>query len=241
VIYYEQADYSVRLINIASLFLCPLVLVPVVYFFQKVALSLTPTNYEFKRITNIIFYQWPIKLFAVIFITYLAVSSFYVSYPRVDKFESSHGFSTSKFDIDAVKFIDEKSEGNKYIVLANQAVSAAAMQEFGFKDRYYKILTGPNRGEAYFYPVPTGGILYQYYLDMVYSSPSPMTATEAIKLVGANELYLVINSYWHNAKSIVREAKEKSAAWWSIDGGRVYIFKYLKSNFETETIARLVN
>ncbi len=230
IISYEQADYSNRLIGIAALFLYPLALVPAIYFFKKVVEG-----------------DLLVKFFAVLFVTYLALSSFYISYPRVDKFESSHGFSTSKFDIDAVKFIETKAEGKKYIVLANQSVSAAALQEFGFKNRYYSIVVSPRyRGETtiekiYFYPIPTGGILYQYYLDMVYSSPSPLTATEAIKLVGADELYLVINSYWYNAKNIVREAKEKSAAWWSVGGGRIYIFKYLKSNFETETIACLAD
>jgi hypothetical protein len=227
VISYEQSDYSVRLINIASLFLYPLVLIPTIYFFKKV----TEGNLM-------------VKLFAVIFITYLSVSSFYISYPRVDKYESTHGFSTSKFDVDAVKFIEEKTDGKKYIVLANQAVSAAALQEFGFKNRYYKTQQLPLEAlknpptEIYFYPIPTGGILYQYYLKMVYETPSKLTATKAAQLVGAEEVYLVVNSYWYNAKNIVRAAKETADEWWKLDDGRIYIFKYLPTNLESKTTAK---
>ncbi len=222
VIIYEQGEYTARLVAVASFFLYPLTIIPAAYFFSRVV--------EGKILT---------KIFAVIFITYLAVSSFYISYPRVDKYESTHGFGTSQFDINAVKFIEEQAAGKKYIVMANQAVSAAALQEFGFKDRYYKIVKPNALGakETYFYPVPTGGILYQYYLKMVYDAPTKLNASPAAALVGAEEIYLVINSYWTNARSLVRQAKENSDEWWVRDNGRIYIFKYLPIDFESKSLA----
>jgi len=226
VISYEQSDYSNRLIGIAALFLYPLALVPAIYFFKKV----TEGNFL-------------IKFFAILFVTYLSISSFYISYPRVDKYESSHGFSTSQFDIEVVKFINEKSADKKYVVLANQSVSAAALQEFGFQDKYYNVVKLPpdaksRPSQIYFYPIPTGGILYDYYLKMVYGYPSIFTINEAMDIAGAQEAYLVINSYWYGAKGIVKNAKNTADLWWQVGNGRVYIFKYLKSGFDSKTMAR---
>ncbi|MCG2695722.1 hypothetical protein L6248_02210 [Candidatus Parcubacteria bacterium] len=138
------------------------------------------------------------KLIFLIFAAILISTSLYLSYPRFDHYFNSRCFSTSKNDIEAVNWIENNTESD-YIVLANQQVSAAALREFGFKKYYSPPLIDKERGlggEVFYYPVPTGGPLYQYYLDMVYEKPSRETMTKAMDLVGVSEGYFVLNKYW---------------------------------------------
>ena len=150
----------------------------------------------------------------------LLTTSVYVSYPRYDVYFNSRGYSTSQDDIEAVKII-EKTAAKPYIVLANQQVSVAALKELGF-DNYFQT---PN-GQIFFYPIPTGGRLYQYYLDMVYKKPSREIMTQARSLAGVNESYLIVNKYWYQSGRVINEAKLSANSWQTINN-EVYIFKYL--------------
>lgn len=147
-------------------------------------------------------------------------ASLYFSYPRFDNYFNSRGYSTGANDIKAVQLIASEAE-KPYIVLANQQVSAAALKEFGF-DNYH---SGPD-GKIFFYPIPTGGPLYQYYLDMVYKNPSRETMAKARDLAGVEESYLVVNKYWHQSAQVIAEAKISADDWQTV-ADEVYIFKYL--------------
>lgn len=148
-------------------------------------------------------------------------ASLYISYPRFDKYFNSRGYSVGQNDILAVRAI-AAAASRPYVVLANQQVSVAALKELGF-DHYYKTETG----EIYFYPIPTGGPLYQYYLDMVYKSPDPKTMAKAMDLAGVNESYLVVNKYWHESAKIINAAKLTANDWQAINDD-VYIFSYYR-------------
>ncbi|MBU4375668.1 hypothetical protein KKH38_04155, partial [Patescibacteria group bacterium] len=144
---------------------------------------------------------------------------------------NSRCFSTSKNDIEAVNWIENNTESD-YIVLANQQVSAAALREFGFKKYYSPPLIDKERGsggEVFYYPVPTGGPLYQYYLDMVYEKPSRETMAKAMDLAGVSEGYFVLNKYWRAFDKILEEAKLEADSWEDIGDGDVFVFKYYKT------------
>jgi hypothetical protein len=79
----------------------------------------------------------------------------------------------------------------------------------------------------YFYPVPTGGPLYQYYLDMVYKNPDRELAVKAMDLVGVKKAYLIVNKYWYQSGRIINEAKLTANKWLSIND-EVYIFEYVR-------------
>ena len=149
----------------------------------------------------------------------LLSASLYTAYPRFDKYFNSHGYSTSANDIAAVQSIAAEAH-SPYIALANQQVSAAALRAFGF-DHYYQTAAG----ELYFYPIPTGSPLYQYYLDMVYKNPGRETMAEAMDLAGVDKGYLVVNKYWYQSGRIINEAKLEADRWWTINDD-VYVFKY---------------
>jgi len=202
---YEQSNYANRLLVIIIIFCLPLVILALSQLIKKV--------WQQNRLIQII---W--LIIGLVLIT----TALYVSYPRFDKYFNSRGYSTSQADLQAVRLIDQGAQ-QPYLVLANQQVAVAALQELGF-DHYYPT----TNGLMYFYPIPTGGPLYQYYLDMVYQKPDQLTMNRALDLVGINEGYLVVNRYWHQSGQIINEAKLLANDWQTINDGEIYIFKYLR-------------
>lgn len=197
---YERDNYTDRIIIIGLLFLVP--------FFITVIYGLVEKIFKSDKF---------IKFSFLAFFALLITASLYLSYPRHDKYFNSRGFSTGKYDIEAVQWIENNTQKN-YIVLANQQVSAAALKEYGFS-RYYK-------NNIFYYPIPTGGPLYQYFLDMVYKRPSQETMHKAMELAGADEGYFILNKYWWAFPKILDEAKFEAEAWKEIGNGEVYVFKY---------------
>lgn len=199
---YEQADFANRIIIVSIIFLLPFIITSIYWLINRIL----------KQKRSI---QIPLFIFLAIIIT----TSLYNSYPRADRYYNSHGYSVSQNDIDAVHWIEDNTDNN-YIVLANQQVSAAATHEFGF-NKYYQ-------DDIYFYPVPTSGPLYQYYLNMVYEKANKATMLEAMNLAGVNEAYFVLNKYWWAFSKILDEAKLEADSWQKIGDGEIYIFKYNK-------------
>ena len=79
----------------------------------------------------------------------------------------------------------------------------------------------------FFYPIPTGSPLYQYYLNMVYKNASAETLREAMQLVGAQRGYFVLNRYWNDFDRIVAEAQENLQLLYSINNA-IFIFTPLE-------------
>lgn len=224
VINYEQNDFINRILTTAVIISFPIIILSLYWIVEKTLLQ--------NKIT---------KTILVIVATLLVVTSLYASYPRLDRYHNSKGYSVSQNDIDAVNWIENNTE-NDYIVLANQQVGAAALKEIGF-NRYHKIPSsyegegqpvsprlsrGGGEVELYFYPIPTSSPLYQYYLDMVYDKPSKEKIIEAMNLAGVNEAYFVLNKYWWAFDKIKEEAKLEADSWHEIDDGEIIIFQYTK-------------
>ena len=189
---YEQQDYIERLNFLMLLFLTPFILIALNAILKKILQQNTSLQ--------IIYFT---------FITALLGCSLYTSYPRFDNYYNSHGYSVGSTDIKAVKLIEENSLQN-YVVLANQQVSVAALNEFGFDKRYYN--------GYYFYPIPTSSPFYQLYLDMVYEKPTRQTVAQAAKLADVKQAYFILNKYWWAADKIIDDV-------YILDNS-VYIFKY---------------
>ena len=200
---YERTDYPIRILIIIALLSVPSLLLAVDYINDKV--------WQSNKI--ILVSGW-------LLISIILTCSLYLSYPRLDAYHNSRGYSVSASDVIAVNFIENQTN-EKYIVLANQQTSVAALAELGF-DNY---LTTP-AGELFFYPIPTGGELYQYYLQMVNQKPDQSIMTSAMQLAGVKESYFVVNKYWTFSNRLIAEAKLQATEFWSIDNGNIYIFKY---------------
>ncbi|MDD2681213.1 MAG: hypothetical protein PHE20_03945 [Patescibacteria group bacterium] len=203
---YEQDNYAARLPIIALILLIPIYW-ELFHYLSKRALKQT-------QIMQVIL------LVGTAIIMTIAV---YGSYPRFDNYFNSRGYSTAESDIEAVHIVENLAQGQAYITLANQQVSAGALHEFGFHNRY---LNNRDQQEIYFYPIPTGGPLYQYYLDMVYKNAKRETMLKAMEFSQVNRAYLIINKYWWASDKIIAEAKLSANFWQKIDDGKVYIFEY---------------
>lgn len=197
---YERSNYADRLIPLASFFLIPYFGLFLLWLWQK-----------------LLHKPVAIRAFAVVLIATIITSAFYLTYPRKDNYVTSHGFNVSEADMKAVYLIEQLGDDDDYLVLANQSVSAAAIWSFGFK-KYYD--------DMFYYPIPTGGQLYDYFLTMN-DAPDRDTAENAMSLVKAEKLYYVVNDYWWQAPRIIETAKRTADAWISVDAGKVYIFEYL--------------
>ena len=210
---YERSDYLERILSLIIIFLLPFIIIPLYGLTEKIL--------EQKR---------NIKIPFLIFIAILITTSSYLSYPRFDRYYNSHGYSTGENDITAVHWIANDADSD-YIVLANQQVSAAALREFGFS-HYHKVQNKIDNRQStidiFYYPIPTGGALYQYYLDMVYKKPAQETMDAAMDFTGVRQSYFVLNKYWWAFPKILAEAKLEADSWTEIGGGDIYVFKYLK-------------
>jgi hypothetical protein len=198
---YEQSDYALRALTMTQIFLLPLV-----------ALGLVAINDYLKT--------KPLALRLTFFaiLTVIAVGNIYGAYPRHDNYARSAGFNTSQADLDAVQKIDALANGQSYIALANQATSAAAIGLYGFKTYYH--------GDIFYYPIPTGGSLYQKYLSMVNNAPSLNTIYEAMDLAGVDLAYFAVSNYWWQSTQIITNTKLLTNTWFPIDNGTITIFEF---------------
>lgn len=162
--------------------------------------------------------HWPI----IIALASLMASGLYLTYPRIDNYSNAKGLSVGAADLAAVRWIENKAPGD-YVVLANQQVGAAALGEYGFyrgqHPRYLK-------NQIFYYPIPTSGVLYEYYLKMVDNYPSRSTVQEACLLAGVDYGYLVLNDYWYSFEKLAQEAAAEANSTTRLADGQIVIFGY---------------
>jgi hypothetical protein len=148
-------------------------------------------------------------------------SNVYGAYPRQDGYVFDTGYNVSKTDINVAAYIHGHAlqKGNQdYIVLANQSVSAAALQKYGFY-RY----VNDNTNSYFYYPIPTSSLLYKSYITIT-ENPNIDTLKNLAETLDISTIYLVINSYWANSSDIITRLKQLTPLWTSIDEGTSYIF-----------------
>lgn len=203
---YERGNYADRLSLIALLCLIP------------TALPFIARLIDNARRSN--------PLIGAAFVTaclMLAAAVSYDALPRNDALITGHGWSVGKSDIEAVRAIERDSKDRAYTVLANQSVSAAAVSQLGFK-RY--------NDQVFFYPIPTGGVLYDAFLRMTYSEPSRDTAKDAAQLGASDVVYVVLNDYWWNAANLAESLSAIADTEWSFGdaekgiGRSVKVYKF---------------
>ncbi len=196
----EQNFYSIRLWDLALLMLWPLAIWGV---YQILKLLLIKINHP----SNIILLS-----------SLLLTVSFYLNYPRFDIWQRHTAYNTTYYDVAAVKLIEKMAEGAPYVVLANQAVSAAAIREFGFA----KYFDG-----NFYYPLPTGtNPLYQIYLNAAERNLPKREIIKPAAPPGVPQVFLVLNRYWANYENLKKIAMKEADAWWEIGQGRITVYRY---------------
>jgi len=196
---YERQNYADRLLPLIAIALAPLVILAVGAILRRVRVAPILT-----------------RVFAVVLLAACWTAAWYMAYPRNDAFEVGHGINVSQSDINTVYEIDRVADGVPYAVLANQSVSAAAVRSLGFAHYY---------GDQFFYPIPTGGALYQVFLDMN-DHPTRETVETAFDLLPVQSVFFVVNKYWWQSDRIVETAKGTADSWFAVDNGAVTVFRY---------------
>lgn len=204
IINYEQIDYSNRIFELSFYSLLPLFLIGMI---PIIALINNQSKYY--------------KIFFIILAAVIITSALYLSFPRNDKYVIGRGFNVSASDKETVKLIASLNKDDNYVVLSNQSVSAAALEDFGFK-KYFSTTAGG----LFYYPIPTSSPLYQIYLDMVYNSFDKKNSQKAKDVSGAATVYVVVNDYWSDFKKIVEDGKKNAVNFWEVDGGKNFVFEF---------------
>lgn len=171
---YERGNYAERLSLIATFMLLVAALPAIAKMFSRIKRGPPLTG-----------------AVAVGFMLAVAAALSYDALPRHDALVTGRGWTVGQADIEAVRLIDRDAGKQDYTVLANQSVSAAAVMQLGFK-RYHE--------DIFFYPIPTGGELYDVFLRMTYKEPTRDTAADAGRLGQTQLVYVVLNDYWWNAE-----------------------------------------
>ncbi len=212
VIAYEQKDYPIRLLKVSILFLIPSVVVALHF--------LIDTLQKIKLVQKFSF-AW--SKIAIGTAAFLLTAVLYLSYPQNNAKVHFPGFHVTLADHKAVEFIHARHSDYNYIVLANQLVSVAALEKYSFA-KYFQTPAG----ELFYYAIPTGGKLYDFYYSMIYKGQKREYMDAAMDLVGVKTAYFVVDSYWKNADKIVTAAKQSADEWYEIEGGKVWILVYTK-------------
>lgn len=201
-IQYENQAYSARLFQTAFWTISPLLLLALIWLYRRIA-----NNRSY-------------QLIMAFFLAWIVTGTLFASYPRNNRYELGRQYSVGAADIATVKKIGQNK--SDFVVLANQSVSAAAIQEFGFRTYYIT----EDEQTVFYYPVPTSSPLYDHYLTMVYDQPSRANAQKAAELTAVPTVYFVLNEYWDNASQVAEQAKLQADEWVEIDGGKTIIFTY---------------
>lgn len=197
---YERTDFAARMLTLTALFLLPYIPHAMTRAEGGASPALTAK-----------------RAFAVAIIGIVFVSTVYGSFPRYDAYASSAAFNVTRADFDAVAAIDKYAAGRDYVVLANQATSSAAISELGFKKYYH--------GDIYFYPIPTGGPLYQLYLNMA-DAPTTAIIEQARRLTGTQLVFFVMDDYWWDSKRVIEQSKTITDTSWTFGDHEVTVMVF---------------
>ncbi|MFH1193820.1 MAG: hypothetical protein V1661_02395 [bacterium] len=185
---YEQKNYPERIFYISLLFLSPYLILAAQKFYEKI----TSPPFQGGVGGGFVF-----KLFFAALFAFALTANFYFTYPRWDNYQNDKGKNLTSDMLLAVEAVQKDAGEKNYIVLTDQAVSSGALKLYGFK-KYYKTPLG----EIFYYPIPTGGPLYNEFLNLVYNNAGAKSAENAKILTGAETAYVVLPSYWENYKKI---------------------------------------
>lgn len=181
VIAYEQTEFASRLLQVSYFLALPIL-----------ATALLPRLLARPRL----------KVLALPACAMAAAASWYFSYPQSNPKALFSGPSVSQADVEAVREIETLAAGKPHVVLANQMMAAAALQEFGFA-RY---LVTP-QGKILWYPIPTGGTLYPFFMAMN-TVPGKETAREAAVFADVGSVFFAVHDYWPFSLNIRHGAQE---------------------------------
>ncbi|MEK9157251.1 MAG: hypothetical protein AAB448_03955, partial [Patescibacteria group bacterium] len=207
---YERTDFALRLVTIAWIFLLPVASDGI----QTIIAKYTSKPYGTRTYGTVL--NRSLQTYAVLLIALLFSANIYVTYPRHDGYTRSAAFNVTAADIEIVHAIAKDAGDTPYVVLGNQTIASAAIQELGFFQYY--------QGNIFAYPIPTSSPLYGLFLEMIEETPNLETVQAAKDLTGATHVYFVVHDYWWEADKRIEEAKKITNTWFTSEDGTVTVF-----------------
>ncbi len=205
---YERNNYTERLGVLSALCLAPLA---AAWLSARLQAIRDRSGWLFGLLLLTLAAAWPLRV--------------YDSLPRHDAARASSGWSVGSADLDAIHWMQERAQGAPYAVLANQSVSAAALETYGFA-RY--------ANDAFYYPIPTGGPLYQLFLRAASTEGAASDLKKAAELTESRQLFVVINDYWWNADAVRERLGAQADHQISFGNGAVWVYQ-----FSAESLTRI--
>lgn len=210
VISLEKNSYADRTLSLAYVLLLP-------YFY-----SVLKNIFNYLTNKNFIYHT-----IGVILASLALGGSLYFTYPTKDPISLPPSHSVRDEDIQAVNLIDELNQSKDYIVLTNQMVGAAALDQFGFA-KYHKLDNGTSH---YFYSIPAGGKLYSYFGEIVYNSVERKWIKKAMDMANVDKVYFIHTNYWYPAVELKNKLSNIADKRWKVgENGEVWIFKFKRKN-----------
>lgn len=197
---YERGNYTDRLGVVSALFLA----LPIsLWISQRISELRTRSGFLWTSVCLSLVAAWTVHV--------------YDALPRHDAAQASSGWSVGTADVDAVRWIHDQAGTRPYAVLANQSVSAAALERYGFA-RY--------EGDVFYYPLPTGGPLYQQFLEAASVKATTSTIEKAAALTKSEVVYVVINNYWWDAERVRAHLASFADRSLSFMGDQVWVYEF---------------
>ncbi|MFA6429977.1 MAG: hypothetical protein WCV84_05795 [Patescibacteria group bacterium] len=197
----EQFEFALRLRTLTPL-----------YFLSGVGVMVA-TVYERVR-------AWKYRIPLALTVAILATATWFLLYPQHNRVLHVYAANMGWTDVETVRLIEREAKGERYVVLAPQLISAAALQAFGFERRWQ--MCG---GDQYFYPIPTGGELYRLYLMMT-RSPAPQQLLPRIfDCAKTQMLFVAVLRAWDASGVMDRALAPHAEGRWSV-GDRVTVYRF---------------
>lgn len=197
---YERGNYTERLGVLSALCLAPLA---AAWAGPRIGRLATRSGLLFGCLLLALTAAWPLHV--------------YDSLPRHDAARASSGWSVGAADLEAIHWMQARAQGAPYTVLANQSVSAAALETYGFA-RY--------AGDVFYYPIPTGGPLYQSFLRVASTEGTADDLKKAATLTRSHLVFVVINDYWWNADLVRDRLAAGADQQISFGNGAVWVYQF---------------
>jgi len=202
IIVHEQAEFALRLEQAMFTVVIPIVVLVLIKLFY--------------RSNSLLRYTLLILLAGIITINW------YFTYPQFNLKYPFYSPSVSQVDIQAVKEIDLRANGQDYLVLSNQMTSAAALQEFGFAN-YYQL----DDQQILWYAIPTGGPLYQEFIKMIEFGQIEEEMNLLQDKTAVAQVYLVLHSYWPWSDQLISELVQTADDYFERENQiQVYIYNF---------------
>ncbi len=127
--------------------------------------------------------------------------SLYLNYPQVNDVHPQVGWNISKYDIEAVKKIEQDANGTPYAVLSNELFSVIGLREIGFERTHIAI----DGKKFHTYAISPEELLSPYATQAFYYNVSQEIFDSLKALTDLSLIYIVVPDSWFRKDAIVEE------------------------------------